>query len=86
MFPETKKKLPLCLSAGAVAMLLRKTKNVIFSYVSDKTNFNSNESILQQKPAESDFHVHARTRRIRSIFPKPFRLILYTFMSIRKRR
>ena len=26
-------------------------------YVSDKTNFNSNESILQEKPAESDFHV-----------------------------
>ena len=37
-------------------------------YVSNKTNFNSNESILQKKPAEGDFHVHARTSRIRVFF------------------
>ena len=41
-------------------------------YVSDKTNFNSNESNLQKKTAESDFHVHARTSRNRV----PFSLIL----------
>ena len=46
-------------------------------YVSNKTNFNSNESILQKKPAEGDFHVHARTSRIRVFFFfKPFSLIL----------
>ena len=33
-------------------------------YVSNKTNYNSNEGILQKKPAGSDFHVHARTIRI----------------------
>ena len=45
-------------------------------YVSDKTNFHSNEGILQMKPVESDFHVHARTSRIRVYFLKPFSLIL----------
>ena len=39
--------------------------------VSDKTNFNSNESILQKKLAESDFHVHTRTSRIRVYFFQP---------------
>ena len=28
-------------------------------YLSDKTNFSSNENILQKKPAESDLHMHA---------------------------
>ena len=42
------------------------------------------KAFLQKKPAESDFHVHARTSRIRVYFLKPFSLILLTFMSIRK--
>ena len=33
-------------------------------YVSDNLKNNSNESILEKKLAECDFHVHARTRRI----------------------
>ena len=37
-------------------------------YVSDKINPNSNENILQKKPAENDFHLHARTSRIRLYF------------------
>ena len=37
-------------------------------YVSDKTNFNSNESILQKIPNESDFHAHAQTSEILYIF------------------
>ena len=41
-------------------------------YVSDKTNFISIESILQKKPAESDFHMHARTSIIRVYFFETF--------------
>ena len=41
-------------------------------YVSDKTNFISNESILQKKPDESDFHFHARTRKTRVYFFETF--------------
>ena len=37
-------------------------------YVCNNTNFNSNGSILQKKPAESDFHVHAWTSRISVYF------------------
>ena len=33
-------------------------------YVSDKTNFKSNESLLKKKPAESDFHLHAGNSKI----------------------
>ena len=41
-----------------------------------KQSFNSKESILQKKPDESDFHVHALTSRVRVYFLKPFSIIL----------
>ena len=76
-FISVRTKLPLCLSA--VAVLLKKKKLKMSNdlhILSDKTNFNSNESILQKRPLESDFHVHARTSIIRVNFLKPFSLIL----------
>ena len=54
--------------------------------MSDKTNINSNESILQKKPAESAFHVHARTSKFRVYFFKPFKADFINFCVKKKSR